>query len=152
VPEPTRLKVIVQAICDGLAAVTSEPLASCGVRYGPQHSFRLGSGEVALVVVEHCEWDPGGLVHSGNAWTEWPRFRVTIYVPEDEGEGSATEDLRLDLIDDVLAWLQSHRTVAAGVTGLSAMVVEVEEKARESGTEQLFRKAIIEVQAHRIRS
>ena len=147
------LKEIAVALCDGFAAESTEPMASCAVRYGPQHSFTLATGEVGLIVVRLSEMEPSALAHSGNAWTEWPRFRVSVFVKEDPAVGGTTlEDRRLDLIDQVLAWLQSNRTIVANATGAHAVVVKPDEESKECGGAQLFRTAAIEVRVHRIRS
>jgi hypothetical protein len=82
-----------------------EPLASCVFRKGPQYALNLGSAECACVVA--LRELIGGEQSAGsgnNFWHSWS-FAVVLAVPDDETAPETTEDLRLDLIDEFLAFM-----------------------------------------------
>ena len=152
-PAPTSLKVIGKALADGLAAYSSGTLEDCSVRYGPQHSIVLADGEVGFVVVRWTSLNPEGVAYAGNAWEEWPVFLVSVYVPDATGtEGTTAEDRRTDIVDDILSFLQSNRTIAAGVQAAHATTTEADEVPGMTDESQVFRSAALAVTCHRIRS
>ena len=93
-------KTILNNYLAALRAWEGEPLASCVFRKGPQRTIRMSAAQDTICIVALRALE-GGEVSAGsgnNWWHDWS-FAVLLMVKDDETDPEASEDTRLDLIE-----------------------------------------------------
>jgi len=93
-------KTIIDDYLTALRAWTGEPLASCVFRKGPQRTLRLSDSEetICIVALHSLEGGEQSAGSGNNWWHNW-NFAVLLMVKDDEEDPEASEDARLDLIE-----------------------------------------------------
>lgn len=116
-------------------------------RKGPQRALKLDGTEKAICIIA-LEKLEGGEVSAGAGnhwWHNWG-FKVVLLVPDDEDAPEASEDARLDLIDEFAACLHANRTLTDGTAEAKVGKVDACELSIGTlfeNTQQVFRAATI---------
>jgi len=147
-------KTILTNYLTALRAWAGAPLAACVFRKGPQRTLTLSAAQdticiVALRALEGGEESAG----SGNNWWHNWSFAVLLMVKDDPEDPEASEDARLDLIEQFgqCQHQMSMRTMAGAKVGhISSCTLGIGEYFENST--QVFRYAEIVVTYKTLRS
>lgn len=148
-------KAILNEYLAQLRAWTTEPLKSCVFRKGPQRVIKLAGTETGFCIVALRELVGGeDSAGSGNNWWHNWQFAVLLAVPDDEEDPEASEDARLDLIEQFGQFQHqiAARTLFGGakVGRISSCTLGI--GAYFENTTQVFRYAEITVDYRTLRS
>lgn len=111
-------KDILDEFMDQLRADTGTTLSQCTFRKGPQHTARLASGNVGIVLVRVNGLPSGERpAGSGNTWWHDWQFDVQLLVPYDEADPEGTYDTTLDLLSDFLEFIDANRCIYTAKVG-----------------------------------
>jgi hypothetical protein len=149
-PTPPAKKTLGRAILAGLAA-DGGSLATCDFRLGRQHGWKRGS-YTALVVLNFGPAGSETPAGSHNAWWQDRTFTLTVLVPEDPSDASGTEDLRLDLSDQIETWVHNNRTLLSSAKSAHIAEEDHPDEAFIGDEEQSYRAAVLVVSYSCLRS
>ncbi len=108
-------KDVLDMFLAGLRGWAGEPLASCVFRKGAQRSLRLTAAQESACIVELQGLADGEQsAGSGNMWWNFWEFRVRLLVVDDEENPEASEDTRMDLLEQFGLFMHDNRTLVAG--------------------------------------
>ena len=145
-------KELIDAYLTALRAWAVEPLASCVFRRGPQRTISMSAAQdtIGIVAFQGLDEESAG---SSNKWWTNPRLAVLLMVKDDEEDPDASEDTRLDLIEQ-FGQFQNQMTVrtldGAKVGHITACTFGIGEYFEN--TTQVFRYAEIVVTYKTLRS
>jgi hypothetical protein len=151
-PIPNARKTVLKAVLDSLAAVAVSPLQDCVLRYGPLHSWSQGAAEAGVVIVSWGEGNGETSAGSGNNWWRNSMVTITGAIVDDFDNPEGSEDLRLDLADQLEAWVHSNRTLLDNEKVCSCQSVELPSGTLFADDETLFWMVIIQLSTRALRS
>lgn len=90
----------------GYISTAGAPMGSAVVRKGPQHSIKLGAGQLCAIFVRIESLSTEEPAGSGNTWYRDWKFSVVLGLPDDEADPEGCEDARMDLVQDFGNFMQ----------------------------------------------